>query len=977
MPKANILVLDDDPVVRRALTDTLADEGYQVATAADGIEGLEKARGQTFDILLVDLKLPDMDGIEVLREIRKVTPEVIVILMTAYATLETAKEAMQLGAYDYLAKPLDPDAVTALLEKALEKRRLDLEMKAAVEVPRILVVDDEAIVCQALADILGNEGYRVTTVQSAYQALDTMKRETFNILIADLRLPDLDGIELINAARGIDPEILALVITGYPSIESAVEAMKTSACDYITKPIDPDLLVTAVRRGWERQRLSILNKQLLTRLQRTNEELKRRLDELSALQATSAAIQSSLDLQQVLEGIADSVVTGLGYRAALLGVINEAQGTIETRAMAGPLLMKKAEGMLGRKALDATISLSTEENLSVRGALAGEITVTHDLHEMFRPLVDRATCAAIQKLLKVKTLVGVPLLAKGKLVGSLGVATSAQEISDREIELLKSFANQTAIVIENARLYSAEQQRAREFSILFDIAGAVSSTLNLPRVLKLIARKTAEACHVNRCSIFLLDEKGEKVAPIMSQFASGKVDEKLWHVFKEKTYAMTVDDVQMVKRVIRERQPVVLDETSKSLMPETWIEPFGIESLLMVPLISKDRVIGALALDYTRRGQRFTDEQVNLAATIGSQVAMVIENAQLFEAERRKATQLRTIGQVGQQIASLLNLDELLHRVVSLLVDIFGYYYANVLMVDEEAQEIVLAATAGQTGRAFEGLRLKIGEQGITGWVAGSGEPLLVNDVDKEPRYYFVEELADTKSELAVPIKLRGEGSPEGSPRRVIGVLDVQSVEPGAFDEMDLSTLTTLADQLAVAIENARLYQETERLAITDGLTGLYNRRHFYELLEREVEAVKRYDGQISLIMLDIDHFKVYNDTYGHLVGDALLRELARLLVQDSRKVDVVARYGGDEFVILLPHTDKEQAVVLAERIRTGVEEYEFWGEEVLPTGEIAVSVGVATCPEGTAEPEALVRAADMALLEAKKRGNRVCVYGE
>ena len=181
---------------------------------------------------------------------------------------------MKLGAYDYITKPLYPDAVIARLEKALEKRRLDLEMKAAVETPRILVVDDEAIVCRALADVLGDEGYRVTTVQSAYAALERMRQETFDILIADLKLPDLNGIELIAAARGIDPEIMALVITGYPSIETAVDAIKTSAYDYITKPIDPDLLVATVRRGWERQRLAILNKQLLTRLQRTNKELR-------------------------------------------------------------------------------------------------------------------------------------------------------------------------------------------------------------------------------------------------------------------------------------------------------------------------------------------------------------------------------------------------------------------------------------------------------------------------------------------------------------------------------------------------------------------------------------------------------------------------------------------------------------------------------------------------------------------------------
>ena len=373
MPKANILVLDDDPVVRRALTDTLTDEGYQVETAADGIEGLEKSREQPFDVLLVDLRMPGMNGIEVLREIREVTPEVIVILMTAYATLETAKEAMKLGAYDYIAKPLDPDAVTALLEKALEKRRLNLEMKAAVEVPKILVVDDEAIVCQALTDVLGDEGYRVTTVQSAYEALDMMKRETFHILIADLRLPDLGGIELIAAARGIDPEILALVITGYPSIETAVEAMKTSAYDYITKPIDSDLLVATVRRGWERQRLSILNKQLLTRLLRTNEELREAKEDVEQL--FEQAQQEIAERRRAEEELRQSYVK---LRMALGGTIEVLVSAVEVRDPYTAGHQQRVANLA--RALATEMGLSQEQIDGIR--MAG---VIHDIGKISVP----------------------------------------------------------------------------------------------------------------------------------------------------------------------------------------------------------------------------------------------------------------------------------------------------------------------------------------------------------------------------------------------------------------------------------------------------------------------------------------------------------------------------------------------------------------------------------------------------------------
>jgi len=245
-------------------------------------------------------------------------------------------------------------------------------------------------------------------------------------------------------------------------------------------------------------------------------------------------------------------------------------------------------------------------------------------------------------------------------------------------------------------------------------------------------------------------------------------------------------------------------------------------------------------------------------------------------------------------------------------------------------------------------------------------QPVILPDAQQDERFLAAGGTDYVRGWIGAPLVVKG---------RVIGDLTVDSRQPGVYGQEETEVVAAFAAQAAIAIENARLYQEAERLAVTDGLTGLYNRRHFYELLEREVASAKRYDDhQVSLIIVDTDNLKVYNDTYGHLAGDALLRELAQLLTQNTRKMDVVARYGGDEFVILLPHTDKEHAIALAERIRADVQECEFCVEEGLPVGKVTVSLGVAACPEDALGAEDLVRAADMALFEAKKPGgNRVC----
>jgi len=202
----------------------------------------------------------------------------------------------------------------------------------------------------------------------------------------------------------------------------------------------------------------------------------------------------------------------------------------------------------------------------------------------------------------------------------------------------------------------------------------------------------------------------------------------------------------------------------------------------------------------------------------------------------------------------------------------------------------------------------------------------------------------------------------------------VESLQAGAADFV---TKPVPATVLHIRIQKVLEHTRTRRLASTDGPTELYNHRTFRERLTQEVDRANRYGRPLSLLMVDVDHFKVYNDTYGHPQGDVVLQEIARLLREISRTSDTVARYGGEEFALILPETDRASAEKLGNRLREQVACHPFLGAERLPAGELTISVGVATHTLAGAK-EALLHAADAALYTAKRTGrNRVCVAEE
>ncbi|MBM3243753.1 MAG: sensor domain-containing diguanylate cyclase [Candidatus Omnitrophica bacterium] len=190
----------------------------------------------------------------------------------------------------------------------------------------------------------------------------------------------------------------------------------------------------------------------------------------------------------------------------------------------------------------------------------------------------------------------------------------------------------------------------------------------------------------------------------------------------------------------------------------------------------------------------------------------------------------------------------------------------------------------------------------------------------------------------------------------------------------DIRMLNMLANQAGLAIENSQLYEKTLMLVNIDSLTDLWNHGYFQYLLNSELEKSRAIQKQLSLIMIDIDYFKIYNDTLGHQAGDKILKDLAGLLKNQSRKMDFVCRYGGEEFAIILPQTDKKEAIMIAERLRMDIEKFNFVHEDILPEKKLTVSLGISTFPEDGLLPTELISASDKFLYQAKNKGrNKTC----
>ncbi|MBI3039392.1 diguanylate cyclase, partial [bacterium] len=355
-------------------------------------------------------------------------------------------------------------------------------------------------------------------------------------------------------------------------------------------------------------------------------------------------------------------------------------------------------------------------------------------------------------------------------------------------------------------------------------------------------------------------------------------------------------------------------------------------------------------------------DEIGLLASRFNEMVVALEGNQ--KTLDRKIFEIETLFKASQAMNFQSDTEKLVHQILGMASTALKAERGSMMLLVDQTDELATKIVFGLDGNKNVTeppvvTKIKSGE-GVAGMVLKEGRSIIVNEGHSAPIFKSFESTSNFEQKIrnliSVPLKFKD---------MVTGVINVvNKTEAEGFNPDDQRLLEALAQQAAMAVEHARLYE----LAITDGLTKLYIHRYFQARLEEEVVRAKRYHAAVSLILFDIDHFKKFNDTYGHQQGDIVLVEVAKLVKLTVREtVDIPARYGGEEFTVILPETDAQGAFMVAERLRKTVETYEFPGPGKTLT--VTISIGIATFPDHATNRAVLIKKADIALYHCKERG--------
>lgn len=521
-----------------------------------------------------------------------------------------------------------------------------------------------------------------------------------------------------------------------------------------------------------------------------------------------------------------------------------------------------------------------------------------------------------------------------------------------EFERSADLTEEAARGLEAARDPADGDRRERATADLIETIAALSSPMDLEQVLQVAAEQMCRRLAVEACAISKWDPETDELKLWIEYVPEG------WQPDPDRDSPVSLEDLPVIQAVVHQQKVIYcrIDDPELDPAERAFMSAGGIQSLLMLPLIVQERSVGLIRLMDRRQVHIYSAEQVSLGQLLANQTAIAIERAQLLAEARQRAAELEAIRKASLSLTASLDLPEVLDAIlVSTMTLIPDSEGAHVFLYEQGRLNFGAALWDGGRKRTpFAEPRL----EGLTYSVARTGEAIVVEDMPTHPLF------ADAPSEwtgsiVGLPLKISS---------RVVGVMNVASTRPKAFSDSELRVLRLLADQAAIAIENARLHDLVIRQAQTDTVTGLANRRALNERLSEEVRRARRYEGVFTLVMMDLDNFKLVNDSFGHPAGDKVLDKVGACLQQVVRDSDFLARFGGDEFALLLMETGEKAALEMVGRINPSLAVCEL-GLPPEWAPPLSFSVGLAAFPLHGEAATSLLVAADNALYQAKASG--------
>jgi diguanylate cyclase (GGDEF)-like protein len=509
--------------------------------------------------------------------------------------------------------------------------------------------------------------------------------------------------------------------------------------------------------------------------------------------------------------------------------------------------------------------------------------------------------------------------------------------------LMVGLALQLGLTLENYVVSHDAHRRTKEYELLTEIGKAISSRLDQDEILRTIQVELGQIFDTSNFYIafqeadeirFELEVRDNRVLP--------KRTREIRDAFTE--------------HVIRTGEPLLIRsdlEATRKRLGVSHVPKRPAKCLIAVPIFMGNTASGIMVAMNPDREFVFEQRDLDVLVTAAGQVSVAVENARLFAEEQRRSRQLAFLNNVSRTAISSDDPVHMLGQIAGEIQKNFTFDHIGIGLLDYGTKEVEIKAEAGLTAHAT-GRRIPLGT-GILGRVARTGERALVQNALPGNLSGI---LPDSRAVLCIPITYA---------ESLLGVLNIESRNENTFSPQDVLILNTLADLLATALHNAFVFQKLQQQSITDGLTGIKTRRFFWEALSAEWKRASRSGRPFSVVLIDLDKFKEVNDSMGHFEGDLVLARVGRLLEQKSRQSNVVARYGGDEFIVLMPDTGPEQAQVLAERLRQWLAT-----DPMLSEHNITGSFGVASFPMHGFSIEDIIRVADAGMYVSKRSGGNL-----